>query len=724
MWRLAVVIVTIFCSSVHAQDAENVEMVGRCLVHWDNARHIVIDGDLAYIATVSSGLQIVDISDQRNPAVVGFLDSVYLPENIIISNEYLYAALGVSGIVIISISDPENPEEVGRLETTAGAYGLSLSGNYCYVVGRCDMSVVSIEDPDNPEEIGYLETFIYANDIKIVDNNAYILGVEGLQVFSINDPENPEVLGTCLFRSAGLSMAVSGNYAYVAGSVFGVIAVSIEDPEHPEVLGRFEAKSEIMDVDVFGEYTCVTDIDSGLYIVSFNDPANPTEIGYCQIDVPSINVAVSEDHAIITNGANGMRVISLNDPENPEEIGSYNTVGHVVGITVSEDYAYVAYGEGGLRVISTSDHENPEEVGRIDTDGFAESVAVSGDYAYVADGRSGLSVISIADPGNLREVGHFYYRGLFRANDVVVSQGYAYVTDGRGLLVISVTNPERPVGIVHYIPRDAGSFECVAILGDHLLVGESPVWIPDFPNDREQGGGLRIISVADPENPEEIGYYPHGSWVSDIKVSGEIVYLIAPNRGGLLIYSLTEDGDANRVAEYTWQGGARFYSVAITESYAVLAWSNMGLYVLSIADPAHPEAFGYFNTHGSALDVAMSDNGLIYVADATNLGIYRFTPESVSDDPSNLASNFTLFASYPNPFNSTTTISYTLPSPARVNISIYDISGKLIETLYNDFQQAGEWSTTLNGSDLTSGIYFVRMNASEVQLSQKVLLIN
>jgi len=84
---------------------------------------------------------------------------------------------------------------------------------------------------------------------------------------------------------------------------------------------------------------------------------------------------------------------------------------------------------------------------------------------------------------------------------------------------------------------------------------------------------------------------------------------------------------------------------------------------------------------------------------------------------------FWLSESYPNPFNSTTTIEYTLPFPSQVSLTIYNLSGQKIETLFNGRLQAGFHRSTLNAGDLPSGLYFVKLEGSVQSFTRKLMLL-
>lgn len=82
-----------------------------------------------------------------------------------------------------------------------------------------------------------------------------------------------------------------------------------------------------------------------------------------------------------------------------------------------------------------------------------------------------------------------------------------------------------------------------------------------------------------------------------------------------------------------------------------------------------------------------------------------------------------LFPNYPNPFNPSTTIRYELDSRVQVNLEVYDVLGRKIQTLVNEVQQPGRYTVNFNGSRLSSGMYFIRINAGDFTRIQKMTLI-
>ena len=98
---------------------------------------------------------------------------------------------------------------------------------------------------------------------------------------------------------------------------------------------------------------------------------------------------------------------------------------------------------------------------------------------------------------------------------------------------------------------------------------------------------------------------------------------------------------------------------------------------------------------------------------------------SVLDDLSlsNIPTEMSLSPAYPNPFNPSTNLSYTISQDGNINLSVYDINGRLVESLVDSYQEAGNYSSVWNASHISSGVYFVRLSSSSEILTQKVMLI-
>jgi hypothetical protein len=90
---------------------------------------------------------------------------------------------------------------------------------------------------------------------------------------------------------------------------------------------------------------------------------------------------------------------------------------------------------------------------------------------------------------------------------------------------------------------------------------------------------------------------------------------------------------------------------------------------------------------------------------------------------SNIPTVFNLSQNYPNPFNPTTKINFDLPKDLKVKIMVYEVLGREVIKLVDEFRRAGRYTVEFNGNNYASGVYFYRITAGEFILAKKMVLI-
>ncbi len=88
-----------------------------------------------------------------------------------------------------------------------------------------------------------------------------------------------------------------------------------------------------------------------------------------------------------------------------------------------------------------------------------------------------------------------------------------------------------------------------------------------------------------------------------------------------------------------------------------------------------------------------------------------------------IPTDYSLYQNYPNPFNPTTKIQYDIPTDTKVELKIYDILGREVKTLVNEFQPAGRYSIDFNANYLASGVYVYQLSAKGFIKSRKMVII-
>ena len=95
----------------------------------------------------------------------------------------------------------------------------------------------------------------------------------------------------------------------------------------------------------------------------------------------------------------------------------------------------------------------------------------------------------------------------------------------------------------------------------------------------------------------------------------------------------------------------------------------------------------------------------------------------VSIEAEDLLEDFSLYQNFPNPFNPTTKINYSVPQSSNVLLKVFDVLGNEVATLVNEEKSAGTYEVEFDGSGLTSGIYFYQLKASNYVETKKMMLL-
>ncbi|MBK6914361.1 MAG: T9SS type A sorting domain-containing protein [Ignavibacteriales bacterium] len=143
---------------------------------------------------------------------------------------------------------------------------------------------------------------------------------------------------------------------------------------------------------------------------------------------------------------------------------------------------------------------------------------------------------------------------------------------------------------------------------------------------------------------------------------------------------------------------------------------------------------------GVDVNAPISDRGYFYLSStgwqyfaSGNLMITSFIADTVSTISSGESENklpltFQMNQNYPNPFNPSTIISYQIPQSEFVTLEIFNALGEKVNSLINQFQNAGTYSIqwdgdNFSGSQVSSGIYFYRIKAGNLNSVKKMILL-
>ncbi len=212
---------------------------------------------------------------------------------------------------------------------------------------------------------------------------------------------------------------------------------------------------------------------------------------------------------------------------------------------------------------------------------------------------------------------------------------------------------------------------------------------------RSYGGSSRFITVSGNKGAyAEFKFRP--------KFSGlyEALYIVPKtvNASDNALYEISTNGEP-------------IDSVYMNQNENSDSWVSLGKYEFKNGEPVSIKV----------INTGKTTAGPVLRADAVRINILR---EGLDvEDKDNLPSQYSLSQNYPNPFNPTTTISYALPSNAKVVMKVYDVLGREVARLVDEVKPAGKYNVNFNANGLSSGVYFYSIQAGKYSETKKLMLL-
>jgi len=236
------------------------------------------------------------------------------------------------------------------------------------------------------------------------------------------------------------------------------------------------------------------------------------------------------------------------------------------------------------------------------------------------------------------------------------------------------------------------------------------------------GGQNWISQTTGTDNPL------HGVFFIDVNngwsVGGHPPFLTIRDDGRIILRTI--DGGQNWISDENYVWGLRFcVSVYFTDANNGTAVGRRGTILRTvdggqswISQTSGTDLFlngVYFTDANNGWIVG--DNGTIL--HTTNGGVTFVEEEQIADLPT----AYYLSNNFPNPFNPSTKIKYSVPQTSTVQMKVFDVLGKEIETLVNEEKPVGTYELNWNAANLPSGVYFYRLKAENFVQTRKMILL-
>jgi hypothetical protein len=234
---------------------------------------LFVDLPYVYAAVYNGGdyFQVIDVSDPRHPVIVGSIDSLGNGHDVVVRSGLAYVSVG-EYLRVIDVSVPTQPTQVARLKLPSGAFGLDLSGDYCYVADWYGgIQVVDVSSPSDPHIVGsYPTQCAAAVDIVVRGQYAYYSDAGGFGILDVSDPTQPTSVFYQLFVPPVQSWGIDAMFTmvFVALGDSGLGVYDATDPAHPVLTGYYRTPYWAYHVSVRDDVAYVADL-AGFCIIEY-----------------------------------------------------------------------------------------------------------------------------------------------------------------------------------------------------------------------------------------------------------------------------------------------------------------------------------------------------------------------------------------------------------------------------------------------------------------------
>ncbi len=206
---------------------------------------------------------------------------------------------------------------------------------------------------------------------------------------------------------------------------------------------------------------------------------------------------------------------------------------------------------------------------------------------------------------------------------------------------------------------------------------------------------------------------------------------IDPGPNSILGFEMqTYDVNSDGFDDLVCVGASRIWVLSwnrSTQEFDVYFYLNTNEYDQSLWGNIYERNFPGYERSADFFDIDDDGDQDMFISTDQDITLFfesnQFTSGLNDTKNKNIVKAFSLSQNFPNPFNPTTKIKYTLPTSESVKIEVFNLSGQIIETIINKSLPAGSYEINFNAKDLPSGVYLYRISAGGFKQVKKMLFI-
>jgi len=542
---------------------------------WDSpgqALAVMVDGDLAYLADDGAGVRIIDIGDPASPVEVGHYDPPGPVRGLFVAGDLLFVSSGGDGLRIVDVTDPTAPALVSVLALSGSAYDVWVEGNVAYVAATFDaggLHVVDVTDPADPVPLSFTDVPGWTTRVQVDGTVAYVASrAGGLLTYDVADPTSPDLLGTYATAGEAWGLHVDGDRLYLGVDSGELLVMDVCDPASPQLVHAVALGDAVREVVTAGHHAFVATFGTGLQVVEVSADGTMAVVGeYAGGGGYSFHVEVRGDRAYVTSSPPArLEIFDISDRRNPALLGSWDSgsVAPVQSLKVSGTVAYGMFWPGDIHMIDVQDPAAPTVIGTFEDN--AADVEVRGDRAYVA-AWNGFAVWDLTDPLAPVQLADIPLPAAGRM--VVVSGDLALVPTGHygdPLVSIDISDPADPVVL--------GSYAHPARFAKALHIDGDVAYVLCYDQDHEFNT-LEVLDIGDPEAISSLGAWPLDHYASQLQADGDRLYVSGYDPGVLAVYDCSDPGDLQLVDAYA-EFGHHAFGLQVAGDLAYLTGASSG----------------------------------------------------------------------------------------------------------------------------------------------------
>ena len=281
------------------------------------ARGVLKDGDYIYVADGTTGLVVLQIS-QNGLTQIGLLQMVGNGHaySIVKSGDYIFMAAREEGIYVIDVSDPSSPIFISTVATPDVASYLVLKQNLLFVSAGIYFLILDISDPINPQIIGQVQGSSPNQHLTIDNNIAYVAAYnKGLRIIDISNPSSPSIISEKSLGHNVRGIAKQGHYIYIGGGGSGLYVYEVSSPGNPLFIIKISLPDEdgqsLFDMAKWGNFLFIADGTSGIQTVDITNPTLPTLVKFVNISGSSQGVIVDNLTVVVAADTGGIHLLNI-----------------------------------------------------------------------------------------------------------------------------------------------------------------------------------------------------------------------------------------------------------------------------------------------------------------------------------------------------------------------------------------------------------------------------